>query len=48
MGFEKGHIGRIDRMAPLHAAADNRGRLCAAPTLFVRANSVGAADRIDA
>src|SRR6516225_2271454 len=41
-------VGRIDRMVPLHAAADNRDRLRAATASPVRANSVGAANRIDA
>src|SRR6516165_3198776 len=47
-GFEEVRVGRIDRMVPLHAAADNRDRLRAATASPVRANSVGAANSIDA
>src|SRR5690349_151456 len=35
-------------MGPLHTAADDRDRLCAPPTLPVRTNGVGAANRVDA
>src|SRR5215472_11300843 len=48
MRFEESRIGCIDRMTPSHATADNRDRLCAAPALSVRANGIGAADRVDA
>src|SRR5262249_3793623 len=41
-------IGGIDRTAPLHAAADDRNRLRTASTLFIRADGIGAADRVDA
>src|ERR1700751_5887549 len=35
-------------MCPLHAAADDRDRLCASSALFVRPDGVGAANRVDA